>query len=157
MNKEQTEKLKNIIGDYDYVSEYVDGEESRKQAEEIREELSQLLTEAENKSFDEGLKQGKKIQKIADSEAEAEGEFKVNENYIMWGFRYALGRRTGAVLDVVETLNRVWEQLKPFTQQQIKEEIQTAISQERAGGKCDVESWKVILSQKGSSEGEGDK
>jgi len=71
--------------------------------------------------------------------------FKVDENYIMWGFRYALGRRTGAVDDVVTTLKRVWKDLEVGTQAQIKGEITAAINLETAGSKCDVDSWKEIL------------
>lgn len=72
-------------------------------------------------------------------------KFKVNENYIMWGFRYALGRRTGAVLDVVTQLKNCWSDLHPFTQNQIKEEITTAINTDRAGDNCDIDSWREIL------------
>lgn len=70
----------------------------------------------------------------------------------MWGFRYALGRRTGAVLDVTTTLKRVWNDLTPFTQQQIKDEIGEALEGGRAGGECDQVSWQEIyvLELKGS-------
>lgn len=73
-------------------------------------------------------------------------EFIVNENYIVWGFRYALGRKTGAVDDVVTTLKRVWGDLEPFTQEQIQSEIEDAIKLGRAGWDCDIESWQEILS-----------
>ena len=71
-------------------------------------------------------------------------QFEVTENTIMWAFRYALGRKTGAVLDVCETLKKNWSQLRPFTQDQIKMEIQVAIDQDRAGSECDIEKWKEI-------------
>lgn len=71
--------------------------------------------------------------------------FLVSENYIMWGFRYALGRRTGAVGDVVATLKRSWIDLEPTTQEQIVSEIETAIQQDRAGWSCDVDKWKEII------------
>lgn len=71
--------------------------------------------------------------------------FKVNENMIMWSFRYALGRRTGAVTDVVETLKRIWKELEPFTQQQIREEIQNALRVNSAGDTCDIVQWQKIL------------
>ncbi len=77
--------------------------------------------------------------------------FSVNENYIMWGFRYALGRRTGAVSDVVNTLKRVWKDITPFTQDQIKQEIELAISRDEAGDECDIERWEEI-SQLGTRE-----
>ncbi len=64
----------------------------------------------------------------------------------MWAFRYALGRRTGAVDDVVRHIKMYWDQLEPFTQNQIREEINTAIGTERAGDQCDIDSWKEIFS-----------
>ena len=66
----------------------------------------------------------------------------------MWAFRYALGRRTGAVTDVVDHLKMHWKKLEPFTQEQIKEEIQSAIDRWDAGQSCDVDSWKEILELK---------
>ena len=73
-------------------------------------------------------------------------KFLVSENMIMWAFRYALGRRTYAVTDVVDHLKKYWNKLEPFTQHQIQEEITTAIKTECAGGECDVESWNEVLS-----------
>lgn len=74
-----------------------------------------------------------------------ENIFMVSENCIMWCFRYALGRRTGAVSDVCDTLKRVWSDLEPSTQEQIKREITVAIEQGRAGAECDVKRWEEIL------------
>lgn len=75
-----------------------------------------------------------------------ENKFLVSENTIMWAFRYALGRRTGAVQDVCMTLKNNWKELEPFTQDQIKIEIQVAIDREQAGMDCDIRSWSEILS-----------
>lgn len=72
-------------------------------------------------------------------------KFSVSENTIMWAFRYALGRRTGAVLDVCDTLKENWKKLSTFTKQQIKEEITNSINTSTAGADCDVESWNEIL------------
>ena len=44
--------------------------------------------------------------------------FKVSENIIMWSFRGVLGRKTGAVTDVVEHLKKHWKDLKPFIKHQ---------------------------------------
>lgn len=74
-----------------------------------------------------------------------ENQFLVSENMIMWAFRYALGRRTGAVTDVVDHLKENWWKLKLFTQDQIKDEIKRAIELETAGDNCDVVSWQEIL------------
>ena len=78
--------------------------------------------------------------------------FKVSENMIMWSFRYSLGRKTGAVTDVVEHLKKHWKDLKPFIKHQIKEEIKTAISKDLAGDNCDIKNWKEILDLKESGE-----
>lgn len=75
--------------------------------------------------------------------------FLVSENMIMWSFRYALSRRTGAVIDVIEHLIENWEELADFTKKQIKREIKTAIALDKAGANCDVNSWKELLSLNG--------
>jgi len=72
-------------------------------------------------------------------------KYLVTENMIMWAFRYALGRRTGAVIDVVEQLKKHWEGLEPNTRIQIQEEILIAIDRDRAGDDCDVQSWNEII------------
>lgn len=74
-----------------------------------------------------------------------EAKFLVSENTLMWAFRYALGRRTGAVDDVIGTLKTHWSKLEPFTRTQIKEEIQRAIDMDMAGAECDIESWKGVM------------
>jgi len=79
-------------------------------------------------------------------------KFEVPENMIMWAFRYALGRRTGAVTDVVEFLLQNWSKLSSFTRKQIKEEIATAILMENAGDYCDIVQWQEILETKDSGE-----
>ena len=71
--------------------------------------------------------------------------FIVQENIIMWAFRYALGRRTGAVQDVIDCLDKNWNQLKQFTRDQIKIEIKIAIDRDEAGSQCDVKNWKRVL------------
>ena len=75
-------------------------------------------------------------------------KFVVDENIIMWAFRYALGRRTYAVSDVVEVLINIWDKLKVFTQKKIQLEIREAINQKRAGMDCDIKQWKKILDLK---------
>ncbi len=72
-------------------------------------------------------------------------QFKVSENMIMWAFRYALGRKTGAVNSVIRHLKIHWKDLEQFTRDQIKREIQMAIDQDRAGMDCDIRDWKEIL------------
>lgn len=72
-------------------------------------------------------------------------KFLVSENTIMWAFRYALGRMTGAVQDVCETLKKHWENLSSHTQEQIQDEIKSAIVNHKAGMDCDIKYWKEIL------------
>ena len=72
-------------------------------------------------------------------------EFNVSENMIMWAFRYALGRRTGAVDSVINHLMKHWDRLAEQTQNQIKQEIATAVEMKMAGAECDVESWQKVL------------
>jgi len=74
-------------------------------------------------------------------------KFEVQENIIMWAFRYALGRRTGAVQDVIDCLDKNWKLLKQFTRDQIKIEIKIAIDRDEAGSQCDVNNWKRVLEE----------
>lgn len=78
-------------------------------------------------------------------------DFCVDENTIFWAFRYALGRRTGAVMHMVGIIKKNWQLLQFHTQEQMKEEITKAIFDGRAGDDCDVESWQEILKLKGDS------
>lgn len=71
--------------------------------------------------------------------------FTVSEDVLVYAFRYALGRRTGAVIDVVKTLLEVWPQLDSYTQRQMVREIVSAINRCDAGGECDVREWQRIL------------
>ena len=72
-------------------------------------------------------------------------EFIVEENIIMWAFRYSLGRRTGAVDSVIKCLFNNWSKLSDHTRNQIKDEIKTAIERDEAGANCDVNNWKTVL------------
>ena len=73
-----------------------------------------------------------------------ENKFLVDENYIMWGFRYALGRKTGAILDVVDALKRLWPFLSDFTKNQIKDEIKN-YNEAIYGSLYGKETWGEIL------------
>ena len=70
---------------------------------------------------------------------------KVSENMVMWAFRYALGRRTGAVTDVIYILKMLWDKLSKFTKSQIHREIIHAIEMGTAGANCDIEQWEELL------------
>ena len=69
----------------------------------------------------------------------------VNNHMVCFAFRYALGRRTGAVGIVVDHLTRLWHDLTNFDRKQIKREITRAIMMGEAGESCDVEQWNKVL------------
>jgi hypothetical protein len=71
--------------------------------------------------------------------------FTTTENMIMYAFRYSLGRRTGAVSEVVDYIKENWHKLEPFTQDQMKHEIEDAIRMDNAGDQCDIDQWRSIL------------
>ncbi len=71
--------------------------------------------------------------------------FEVNEEMVMYAFRYALGRKTYSVSTVSDYLIDFWGRLKPHTKEQIIREIETAIERNEAGMECDVNAWKDVL------------
>jgi len=75
-------------------------------------------------------------------------KFEVDENIIMYSFRYCLGRKTSAVSEMADYLFDNWDKLRPFTQNQMQEEIKYAIKRGYAGMDCDVIEWKKILDLK---------
>ena len=72
-------------------------------------------------------------------------KFEVSEFILASAFRYALGRRTYAVQEVVNCLERYWSDLRKHTHEIIQREIREAIANGRAGDDCDVEEWKRLL------------
>ena len=71
-------------------------------------------------------------------------EYQVEENIIMWAFRYALGRRTGAVESVIRCLFNNWSKLSDHTRNQILDEINVAIKRDEAGSQCDINNWRRV-------------
>ena len=59
-------------------------------------------------------------------------------------FRYALGRQTYVVQEMVVELQANWERMKPY-QHQIQEDIRMAIDTGQAGMDMDVKEWTKIL------------
>jgi len=70
------------------------------------------------------------------------------QSIIFYAFRYALGRMTYAVGEVVEHLEEKWDELDGETQLRIQTEIREAISREQAGTAFDEECWRVVLKLK---------
>ena len=60
-------------------------------------------------------------------------------------FRYALGRRTTAPSTVVKYIKQDWDGLSRFYQNQIKNDIITALGRRNAGALVDETTWKEVL------------
>ncbi len=74
--------------------------------------------------------------------------FEVDENVIMYAFRYCLGRKTYAVSEMVSILICNWRKLKQHTQIQIKQEIADAKNRNCLGMDCDIEQWNKVVDLK---------
>lgn len=61
--------------------------------------------------------------------------------FLMYAFRYALGRMSYAVGDVADTLEANVDRLTPDWREQIIRDIGDAIEENRAGMTGDVERW----------------
>ena len=71
--------------------------------------------------------------------------FKVNEDMVVYAFRYALGRMTYSVGIVSDYLVENWHRFKPTTRENIISEIMKAIDKGEAGMQMDIDSWKRVL------------
>jgi len=69
----------------------------------------------------------------------------VDKEVLIFAFRYALGRKSTAVPIVAENLKRNWNKLNDFDRKQIKNDIKSAIEQNKAGMKMDIQIWQEIL------------
>ena len=67
------------------------------------------------------------------------------ETILVFAFRYALGRKTGAPGLVAGQLIEKWPRIARWSQEQIHSEIESAIRRGDAGDACDVETWKTVL------------
>lgn len=74
-------------------------------------------------------------------------EIPVNElrEYLIFAFRYALGRKTYAASIMVGNLKAHWGLLNEGTRKQIQDDIRHAIVNDMAGYQCDVERWETLL------------
>lgn len=71
---------------------------------------------------------------------------KDEEDVLFFAFRYALGRRTGAVTLLVSQIKYKWERLHPATQRRIHDEIRRYPDWYGSlGNQCDIDSWQEIL------------
>ena len=72
----------------------------------------------------------------------------ISEHTLIFAFRYALGRMSTAPSIVARDIINNWDNLEKYTKNQIKEEIQEAIDNNRAGMNCDIAEWEEILKLK---------
>ena len=64
---------------------------------------------------------------------------------LLCAFRYALGRSTYVVCDIVCEIEDNWDDIPIHTKNLIQSEIKFAIDENRAGMECDRIAWQRIL------------
>ena len=70
----------------------------------------------------------------------------VDQNILIYAFRYALGRMSYSVSDVVEAIKENWDKINENAKNIITKEIQEAIKNNEAGDPdIDVPLWRSIL------------
>lgn len=60
-------------------------------------------------------------------------------------FRYALGRRSYIVSEVIEWIEKYWDEIAVQTKKIIIEEVEQAVMLSCAGDECDQKSWEMFL------------
>ena len=70
---------------------------------------------------------------------------KVTELTLVASFRYALGRRTYIVTEVVDDILINWDKLSRKFKDTIAKEIKEAIENNNAGDQMDIQEWNKIL------------
>lgn len=65
--------------------------------------------------------------------------------FLMYSFRYALGRRSYAVSDVADALIEHREQVRPDWRLQCIRDITEAIAEGRAGMEMDEREWMKVV------------
>lgn len=68
-----------------------------------------------------------------------------NEDIAFYAFRYALGRKTYAVKDVVDYLIQNWGKISARSKELIFKEINQAIAEGQSGMHCDTEQWQRVI------------
>lgn len=71
-----------------------------------------------------------------------------DQDILFYAFRYALGRRSAAVSQVVGIINNRWGDIPRRNKEQMQAEIRHAVRMGRAGDKCDIKDWQKILNLK---------
>ena len=65
--------------------------------------------------------------------------------FLMYSFRYALGRQSYAVGDVAQALLDHAEEIRPEWRQQTIRDIKEAIADDRAGMQMDHKTWMDVV------------
>lgn len=68
----------------------------------------------------------------------------VHATFLMYSFRYALGRKTYCVGDVADALIQHRDVLTDDWRHQITEDIRIAIARDEAGAPSDVRRWEEV-------------
>lgn len=101
--------------------------------------IGALMTEAENARIFLTLEQ--KVKKNVSVVMP-----KNEEDILFFAFRYALGRRTGAVDLITTEIKNRWQELRPATQRQIHDEIRRFPEMYGSlGADCDIRDWQEVL------------
>lgn len=69
----------------------------------------------------------------------------VTTDILIYSFRYALGRQSYCVSDVVKNIKDNWEKLNINDKQLIIKEIKIAIENNKIGMEIDKKNWEEIL------------
>lgn len=69
----------------------------------------------------------------------------VKDSILLYAFRYALGRSSYCVSDVVEEIKNNWNNLRVNDKQIIKKEIKIAIENDDFGMDMDLKLWSSVL------------
>lgn len=123
-------------------------EASLRSLESYIDKLKQFAERAE-KAEVECLEQARLLGMSGEREADLLGKISrlqsINENILVFAFRYALGRKTTAPGIVADVLIERWNDLKPHTQIQVQREIGSAMAMGQAGGSLDLDTWQAVL------------
>lgn len=75
-------------------------------------------------------------------------KLELSEDILFMAFRYALGRQTYVVSDVVQTITENWSFLSKKIKHLIHKEIKIAISDKNIGMEMDFKEWSKVLNLK---------
>lgn len=75
-------------------------------------------------------------------------DIKISEPTLMASFRYALGRKTYIVSEVVENILKNWNQLSEKIKINMRKEIKDATDNDNIGDQIDLEQWNKISTRK---------